>query len=147
MKKIRAENFSQNLRLLRLKLGHTQESLAEAIESTHATINRWENGVSKPNYLDFYKIMKCLGVSFEVLSGLEVISSEMISREPTLSEALELLTKETGIILKLPKGPSKQTEESELSIKISKLTEKELDLINRTVDKMLNSPEKKKKAN
>lgn len=108
MKEIRIEIFSKNLRDARLKRGYTQESLAEAIESTHATVNRWENGVSKPNFLDFYKLMSVLGTNFEQLSGLERLPAIEPLPKMSLVDALDLIAQETGIVIKLPK--TKNTE-------------------------------------
>jgi transcriptional regulator with XRE-family HTH domain len=76
--------FCKNFLRLRRLRGFTQESLAEAIGSTHATINRWESGKSKPNYLDFYKLMIALEVSFEGLSGVvELPEDFVLIKEPT----------------------------------------------------------------
>ncbi len=44
----------------RLALGLTQEQLAVALGVTYSTINRWENGRSKPSPLAMEKIDKML---------------------------------------------------------------------------------------
>lgn len=44
------------IRELRLTLGLTQEQLAAALGVTYSTINRWENGRSKPSPLAMEKI-------------------------------------------------------------------------------------------
>ena len=44
------------IRELRLALGLTQEQLAAALGVTYSTINRWENGRSKPSPLAMEKI-------------------------------------------------------------------------------------------
>jgi putative transcriptional regulator len=44
------------IRELRLTLGLTQEQLAVALGVTYSTINRWENGRSKPSPLAMEKI-------------------------------------------------------------------------------------------
>lgn len=144
MKGINPDIFSKNLRDFRTKKGFTQESLAEEIDSTHATINRWENGVSKPNFLDFYKLMQVLDLTFEELSGLEKLPKVEIAPKLKLQDALDVLTKETGLVLKLPKSFTYSRSNEVLFEKISKLEGKEIDLLNRTVEKMLNLSEKKK---
>lgn len=143
---INPEIFSTNLRDARLKRGFTQESLAEAIDSTHATLNRWENGVSKPNFVDFYKLMRALGLSFEELSGLEHMPQMEPIKKPSLQEALEVVAEKTGITIKLPKSIS-DSKENGIIEKIANLGSRELDLLSLTVDKMLMSSIKKKKAN
>ena len=45
---------------LRLALGLTQEQLAVALGVTYSTINRWENGRSKPSPLAMEKIESLL---------------------------------------------------------------------------------------
>lgn len=47
---------SKLIRELRLALGLTQEQLAVALGVTYSTINRWENGRSKPSPLAMEKI-------------------------------------------------------------------------------------------
>jgi putative transcriptional regulator len=48
------------IRELRLALGLTQEQLAAALGVTYSTINRWENGRSKPSPLAMEKIEEIL---------------------------------------------------------------------------------------
>ena len=40
--------FSEKIRLARIKLGMSQEGLAHALNVSFATINRWENSKNKP---------------------------------------------------------------------------------------------------
>jgi putative transcriptional regulator len=51
---------SKLIRELRLALGLTQEQLAVALGVTYSTINRWENGRSKPSPLAMEKIESLL---------------------------------------------------------------------------------------
>ena len=51
---------SKLIRELRLALGLTQEQLAVALGVTYSTINRWENGRSKPSPLAMEKIEEML---------------------------------------------------------------------------------------
>lgn len=48
------------IRDLRLALGLTQEQFAVALGVTYGTINRWENGRSKPSPLAMDKIQSML---------------------------------------------------------------------------------------
>lgn len=43
--------FSQFVRLSRKKLGMSQQNLAHALHISFATVNRWENGKTRPNQL------------------------------------------------------------------------------------------------
>ena len=42
-------DFSEKIRLVRERLGISQEALARDLNVSFATINRWENGKTKPN--------------------------------------------------------------------------------------------------
>ena len=46
-----AENFPELLKEVRQKLGITQEELAHELGVSFATVNRWENGKTKPSRL------------------------------------------------------------------------------------------------
>lgn len=43
--------FSQLVKLARQKLGMSQKNLAHALHISFATVNRWENGKTRPNQL------------------------------------------------------------------------------------------------
>lgn len=147
MKEINNEDFTKNLKKLRMRLGISQESLAEILDTTHSTINRWESGQHSPNYKDFYKLMKIFKVSYEELVGIQNLSESLNVVPVSLKEALDVLTRETGIVIKLPKPLTLRQGDSALYGKIEKLNEREQRLLERTVDKMLDSPKNKKKAN
>jgi transcriptional regulator with XRE-family HTH domain len=98
-----SSEFSKNFKRIRIERGFTQETLAEAIDSTHATINRWENGKNKPDFEDFMRLTDALGVTPEVLSG-KAPTAKSYEKTINLSEALATLANSTGIILKLPTG-------------------------------------------
>ena len=42
-------SIQEALKILRLELGWTQTDLAEKINKTYITVNRWENGKSFPS--------------------------------------------------------------------------------------------------
>lgn len=42
-------NFSEKLVYVRAKLGYSQEQLAKVLNVSFATINRWEQGHTKPS--------------------------------------------------------------------------------------------------
>lgn len=66
--------FSQLVRLTRQKLGMSQEDLARALHISFATVNRWENGKTRPNQLTetvFFDFCKQHGVEPEILNDTE----------------------------------------------------------------------------
>lgn len=66
--------FSQLVRLTRQKLGISQEDLARALHISFATVNRWENGKTRPNQLTetvFIDFCMQHGVDLEILNDTE----------------------------------------------------------------------------
>lgn len=60
--------FSQIVKRARRQKGMSQEDLARALHVSFATINRWENGKTRPNYLTqtvFFAFCKEQGVEVE----------------------------------------------------------------------------------
>ncbi len=49
------------IRELRLETGLTQEQFASTLGVTYSTMNRWENGHSKPSPLAMQKVEEMLG--------------------------------------------------------------------------------------
>lgn len=49
------------IRELRLEIGLTQEQFAAELGVTYSSVNRWENGRSKPSPLAMQKISEMLG--------------------------------------------------------------------------------------
>ena len=50
------ENIAEELKKLRQKQGWSQEDLARNLGVSFATVNRWENGKTKPSRLAVEKI-------------------------------------------------------------------------------------------
>lgn len=66
--------FAQLVRSTRRKLGMSQEDLARALYISFATVNRWENGKTRPNRLTenvFFDFNKQHDVESEILSDTE----------------------------------------------------------------------------
>jgi len=53
-------NLIERLETYRLENRFTQETLAEKLNVTFATVNRWLNGKSKPSKMQAYHIEKLL---------------------------------------------------------------------------------------
>ena len=50
--------FKEKVYQARMQLGLTQTELAQQLGIGYATINRWENGVTKPNKLKGYAFVQ-----------------------------------------------------------------------------------------
>ena len=60
--------FSEKVSYVREKLSISQEELARALNMSFATINRWENGKTKPIKVTqsaFYAFCKKRGITFD----------------------------------------------------------------------------------
>ena len=61
-------NFSEVVKLARKETGMSQEDLAHALGVSFATINRWENGKTKPNKMAinvFFSYCERIGLSID----------------------------------------------------------------------------------
>lgn len=50
------DNYPERIKRLRARLGLTQQSLAKALGVSFATVNRWENGQTKPSQLSWNQL-------------------------------------------------------------------------------------------
>lgn len=66
-------NFSNNLRHLRIQSGMKQEDLAKKLQKDYSTIGKWENGTRSPIMADVLKIAELFNVSLEQLIGGNII--------------------------------------------------------------------------
>lgn len=66
-------NFSNNLRHLRIQRGMKQEDLANKLQKDYSTIGKWENGTRSPIMADVLKIAELFNVSLEQLIGGNII--------------------------------------------------------------------------
>ncbi|HBV84758.1 MAG TPA: hypothetical protein DEB74_18545 [Lachnospiraceae bacterium] len=70
------------LAALRSGKGYSQENLAEKIGCSVITISRWENGNTHMKSQDVFELCSVLGVSADVLLGLEskdILYADMIT--------------------------------------------------------------------
>lgn len=67
--------FSDNLNRIMSERGISQKWLADAANTTEATISRYANGVHKPNIDIIVQIAQALNVSIDYLMGVSVIQS------------------------------------------------------------------------
>lgn len=76
--------FSSLLKSLMDERGINQKWLAEAANTTEATISRYVNGIHQPNILLVVEIAKALNVSVDYLLGTTSIPSRNSDRTPEL---------------------------------------------------------------
>ena len=60
-------NFSNNLKFLRLTKGITQEDLGKKLDKDYSTIGKWENGTRSPVMEDAIKVSEIFDVPLEKL--------------------------------------------------------------------------------
>lgn len=76
-------NFSNNLKHLRIQNNLTQEELGKMLNKDYSTIGKWENGTRSPIMEDVIKISQIFNISLEKLIGDNFIynSSSEIEKE------------------------------------------------------------------
>jgi transcriptional regulator with XRE-family HTH domain len=85
--------IGERLRKVRLELGHTQESLAELLDTNNQQIWRYESNQTKPDGDIVAKIAKVLDISADYLLGLTdnptpvSFSSGLTAKERTVISA------------------------------------------------------------
>lgn len=79
-------NIIEKLEKYRLENRITQEELAEKLEVSFATVNRWFNGRTKPNKIQEYQIKKLLGNVSIVENSFEVNDKKTYSMPGEMSE-------------------------------------------------------------
>ena len=56
--------------------GWTQKQLAESINTTQQTIDRWERGITEPKVSDLQRISNALGITLSFLLGIDETEQE-----------------------------------------------------------------------
>ena len=65
------DKFKENIKICRKKLKLTQVELAEKLNTSHATINRYEKGVNEPTFDTLVKLAEIFNVTTDYLLGVE----------------------------------------------------------------------------
>ena len=68
--------FSKTLKKLRTKCGLSQQTLAEKMYVTKATVSRWESGVRLPDAIMITRLSEILGVDVNILLSAAAESDE-----------------------------------------------------------------------
>jgi transcriptional regulator with XRE-family HTH domain len=100
--------LATRLRLLRARLGLSQEQLARELGVSFATVNRWEAGRSQPSASAILAIAKLEGQDAERgPRGLPLPQSSFVGRGRELAELARLLTRSRLVTLTGPGGAGK----------------------------------------
>ncbi|MCL4371436.1 MAG: helix-turn-helix domain-containing protein, partial [Chloroflexi bacterium] len=62
-------DYSSRIKMLRARLGLTQRRLAELMGVSFASVNRWENGLSRPSALAWQQVVQSEQSGIDVLQG------------------------------------------------------------------------------
>lgn len=92
-------NFSYNLKHLRIQKGLTQEDLGKKLNKDYSTIGKWENGTRSPIMEDVIKIADFFNITLqELISGKvgETTFSNMNKEEET--EKYKQILKNKGLM-------------------------------------------------
>ena len=93
--------FSKKLKELRLKANLTQVQIAQELDITQQSYQKWESGKSKPNLNTLEMFSDFFGVSIEELLSDGTIRIESILNADKISYKNQLLSDETvGLIKK-----------------------------------------------
>jgi len=76
----RPTDYPNRIRGLRIRLGLTQARLAELLGISFASVNRWENGQSRPNSLAWEKLLRAEALGIAGLTG--EYGPDRLTREP-----------------------------------------------------------------
>ncbi len=101
------EPLSTRLRLLRARLGFSQEQLARQLGVSFATVNRWEAGRSRPSARALRAIDALAGPGSPPDGALPVAQSVFVGRHRELGELAGLLNRARLITLTGPGGTGK----------------------------------------
>lgn len=64
--------LSQNIRLIRVRAGISQNQLAEVLRLSRNQINNYENDISQPSIEVLYKFCQFFKVSMDVVVGMDL---------------------------------------------------------------------------
>jgi non-specific serine/threonine protein kinase len=105
---LEAVPLAARLRLLRARLGLSQEQLARQLGVSFATVNRWESGRSQPSANAIEAIAKLDGpVGEQRPGGLPLAQSSFVGRERELAELAGILARSRLVTLTGPGGAGK----------------------------------------
>ena len=92
--------FSKNLKDLRLKANLTQVQIAQELDITQQSYQKWESGKSKPTLNTLEMFSDFFGVSIEELLADGTVRIESILNADKISYMSQLLSDETVDLIK-----------------------------------------------
>ena len=92
--------FSKNLKDLRLKANLTQAKIAQELDITQQSYQKWESGKSKPTLNTLEMFSDFFGVSIEELLSDGTVRIESILNADEISYKNQLLSDETVDLIK-----------------------------------------------
>ena len=92
--------FSKNLKDLRLKANLTQAQIAQELDITQQSYQKWESGKSKPTLNTLEMFSDFFGVSIEELLSDGTVRIESILKADKISYMSQLLSDETVELIK-----------------------------------------------
>ena len=92
--------FSKNLKELRLKANLTQAQIAQELDITQQSYQKWESGKSKPTLNTLEMFSDFFGVSIEELLSDGTVRIESILNADKISYMSQLLSDETVDLIK-----------------------------------------------
>ena len=92
--------FSKKLKELRLKANLTQVQIAQELDITQQSYQKWESGKSKPNLNTLEMFSDFFGVSIEELLSDGTVHIESILNADKISYENQLLSDETVDLIK-----------------------------------------------
>ena len=90
-----SSDYPTRIKKLRGKYGLTQANLGELLGVSFATINRWENGKTKPTFIAWQRILHAEAM------GLEAINTDFTSQAEAVKEDSEIYGKEPSEAISL----------------------------------------------
>jgi transcriptional regulator with XRE-family HTH domain len=102
--------FSQQLQLLRVSKGITQEQLGEAVGVTQKHISYWETGNTIPNVNNLVLLADYFNVSLDIFMKREIVDPKKDSfwLAPYLKELSELSPKDQKVVIAVIKALSEK---------------------------------------
>ena len=70
-KGINMNNFSKNLKELRIEKGLSQQELAQIFNVTQSTVAKWESGDREPNFSILIELSNYFNISTDILLGIK----------------------------------------------------------------------------
>lgn len=64
-------NFSKNLKELRIEKGLSQQELAQILNVTQSTVAKWESGDREPNFSILIELSNYFNIPTDILLGIK----------------------------------------------------------------------------